>query len=270
MARHVGGCFTRVDEDITRSSVSYPFEPYAVERLNEDQKKLYDEIYPKIIALEDFSYEAAVCGYDTLDNLFMAWGALMIDYPEINNYFMIWENINGDGMTVSLDSLYYCAWEGEESKDKEKIRAGLELFNQECDSIIASLPREASTYERYCYIAVEISKRIQYDYEFEHRGYATPYGIVTGYAICQGYAEIYQYLCAKAGLWCRVVGGSSKNVAHGWNLVKLDSGTYHVDITWADEQGEPGGIEWMRYFMLTQEQILADHEIADGTEATGE
>ena len=37
----------------------------------------------------------------------------------------------------------------------------------------------------------------------------------------------------------------------------------------ADGSGGPWSTDWMRYFMLTQEQILEDHEIDDGTVATG-
>ncbi|NLZ91796.1 MAG: hypothetical protein GX918_07740, partial [Clostridiales bacterium] len=57
--------------------------------------------------------------------------------------------------------------------------------------------------------------------------------------------------------------------AHMWNIVKLDSGTYFLDITWSDDMGLPGSPEWNNYFMLTQDEILIDHEITDGKVATG-
>ena len=61
-----------------------------------------------------------------------------------------------------------------------------------------------------------------------------------------------------------------KRNAHAWNLVKLESGTYHVDLTWADADGNtPLDPAWQSYFMLTQEEILLDHQMDDGTVATG-
>jgi len=250
-------------------SSTYNIEQYSYEKLNQEQKILYDEIKPKIFNLEAFSYSAEEFGYDTLDNLLLAWGALKTDYPEINIYFKIWENNSDEGITRSLDSRFYCVWDENQSQDIDKIKAGLELFNKECEIIIAGIPKKADDYNKYLYLAVEISKRVQYDYDFAHPGYATAYSIVTGYAICNGYSELYQYLCAKAGLWCHFVEGQSQNTSHAWNLIKLDGGTYHVDVTWSSELGEPGDENWMKYFKLTQEQILLDHVITDGTIATG-
>lgn len=52
--------------------------------------------------------------------------------------------------------------------------------------------------------------------------------------------------------------------------MKLESDTYHIDVTWADADGNtPLDSNWQRHFMLTQDEILTDHEIEDGTVATG-
>lgn len=59
-------------------------------------------------------------------------------------------------------------------------------------------------------------------------------------------------------------------MSHAWNLVKLESGTYHVDVTWADaDDNKLLDAGWQSCFMLTQDEILVDHEIDDGTVATG-
>ena len=99
----------------------------------------------------------------------------------------------------------------------------------------------------------------------------TAYGAIQGpVAICQGYSTAFEYLCRKANLWCKQVSGVSQGVSHAWNLVKLKGGTYHVDVTWADSDLNLTLDEgWQRYFMLTQTEILEDHEIDDGTVATG-
>jgi hypothetical protein len=44
---------------------------------------------------------------------------------------------------------------------------------------------------------------------------------------------------------------------------------FYIDITWSDEKGLSGSPEWSSYFMLTQDEILIDHEITDGKAATG-
>jgi hypothetical protein len=254
--KDVTGGFQLIEDD-----VECPYAPYAFDQLNEPQVELYETMKEKVDAMEPFSYEAAIYGYDTLDNLFVAWSALSTDYPEINNYFYIWENINDEGTTVSLDSYYVCLWENEQTQDITEISNGLNVFDKICDDIIAQMPADASAYDKYFYLASALSNHVEYDHTLDQPANYTPYCIVTGNGICQGYAQAYQYLCMKADLWCKVVSGASNGESHAWNTVMINNGIYHVDVTWADEQGEPGSTGWMNYFMLNEEQILQDHEI---------
>jgi|GEM_PF-1978424 hypothetical protein len=63
-------------------------------------------------------------------------------------------------------------------------------------------------------------------------------------AICKGYSMLYEYMCTKLNLECRMITGYSKGASykngqaftwsnHGWNAVKLDSVWYLIDVTWA-------------------------------------
>lgn len=252
-----------------------PFEPYAVNTLTKRQRSLYMELQSKITAMESFSYDVATYGDTIIEDLIAAWDALMIDAPQIKNYFWLDEQFDQNANIISLDSRYYCIWEKEENQDLKAIKKGVAKFEKECDAILADMPEDASAYEKYRYLGIAVSERLQYDYTFTEPAIMSSYGIVTGYAVCQGYAEIYQYLCMKANLFCHIVTGQSasedveETELHVWNLVWINDGTYHVDITWADETGKPRSKEWERYFMLSQEEILRDHIIVDGTEATG-
>ena len=42
----------------------------------------------------------------------------------------------------------------------------------------------------------------------------------------------------------------------------LDTGVYHVDITWSDGLGAPDSSEWLSYFMLTEDEILKSRNIS--------
>lgn len=246
------------------NSIEYPYTSYAYEsgELNDEQLRLYNELYPKIMARELFSYKTEDVGYEVLDNILVAWDALSTDFPQIDNYFTIDEIDDSEGNVLSFDSCYTCIWTDDRNQDTEElITQGILEFEDICNQIIKNIPKESTTYEKYYYLAAALSNRVEYDYLLDLPGNYTPYCIVTGSGICQGYAKAYQYLCQKANLWCRMVSGASENVAHAWNIVKLDSGIFHIDVTWADEQGEPGSEEWLRYFMLTEDQILIDHEI---------
>lgn len=251
----------------------HPFEPYAVESLTEEQRSIYEEMCTKILDMEDFSYPIASSDNETiLSDILAAWDALQLDMPQIKNYFWLDETFDSDGNLLSMDSRYYCVWDENVSTDKADIQEGLERFDEVCDEILALMPEDGTTLEKYRYLAAAVSERLEYDYDFEHPAIMCPYGIVDGYAVCVGYAEIYQYLCMRADLWCHTVTGMAtgyQDELHVWNIIWLDDGTYYVDITWADELGEPGDEEWERYFVLTQEELMQDHEILDGSMATG-
>lgn len=257
------------------SKVSFPYEKgnTAYSGLSKAQKELYNEMLPKVKELTAFEYTAKKDGYTTLDNVLVASSALCKDYPEYELYFDIKEVFSGD-MTTGLKSVYSLPGDSDAKnvKNTAKIKKELEIFEEECNLIVESIPKSFSTYDKYRYLAAVISIRTAYDNDFEGgKPTMTAYGAIQGpVAICQGYSTAFEYLCRKANLWCKQVSGVSQGVSHAWNLVKLKGGTYHVDVTWADSDLNLTLDEgWQRYFMLTQTEILEDHEIDDGTVATG-
>lgn len=266
------GAFRRLampstDED----NVCFPFEEPQIEA-TEGAWARYEEIYPKVVALEDFYYDVETYGTDFMEDLLGAFGIIKTIHPETRNYFMLLEDVDEETYDFyGMYSSYTCRWDVDESDDKTMIRDGIRAFEKSANDILSGLTDDMSAYEKYYYLASEISRNASYDYEFEIPGDEAPWaGIMGGMFICEGYSEAMEYLCRRANLYCKVVSGSSRGMSHAWNLVKLPGGTYYVDITWADEGGEPGSEGWMRYFLLTQDEILIDHEISDGTVATGQ
>lgn len=255
-------------------TLCFPYEQPDFTGLSDGAWEAYEEIYPKIVALEDFYYDVETYGYSYMDDLLSAFAIIRELHPETRNYFMLEEDMQevGDEWVFGgMRSHYFARWDPELSEDKEEIRTAMEAFEQRTQDILAGITEDMSAYERYYYLATVISENASYDYEFVSDADDAPWaGVMGGICICEGYAEAMAYLCQRADLYCTVVSGSSRGVSHAWNLVKLPYGTYHIDVTWADEGGLPGSEGWLRYFMLTQDQILEDHIIIDGTVATGD
>ena len=269
------GCFSLNDQNDVYFLVdltSYPYEPQTHPDMTEAQKKFYDEMLPKIMNFEDFTYDVATYGHETLNDVMGAWGYLMKDYPKINLYFSIVEAEDEDENFIAYKSEYSTRWDTEPSYDIERVRAGLQSFDGKVDDILSGLQYNMSAYQKYQYLAMTISQNANYDYAGEAGAPASMWGgIMGGLSICEGYSEAMLYLCQKANLYCEIVEGIAGNEWHAWNLVKTTEGTYHVDITWCDglSPDDPETMEWQKYFMLNQEKILVDHEITDGTVATG-
>ena len=170
------------------------------------------------------------------------------------------------GPTEEQEELY--------GRDDGYTDAGDEYLAAIGDLVAANLPRDASAYDQYRYIACFVSQCMDYD-NAGKAGLAsvTPRGaILGGKAVCLGYTNSFLYLCERCDLWCAPITGyaSWNGEEHGWNMVKLADGTYYVDVTWCDQIGATIGSEgWESYFMLTEEALTADHGVWTGGPATG-
>ena len=72
----------------------------------------------------------------------------------------------------------------------------------------------------------------------------TAYGALINHtAQCQGYAQLFYLMTAKAGVESRIIIGSANGDGHAWNIVKIDGTFYQVDSTW------DAGAETYRYFL---------------------
>lgn len=74
-----------------------------------------------------------------------------------------------------------------------------------------------------------------------------------GSAVCQGYALAYQDLLNRAGISCFTVGSEGMN--HAWNMVRLDGGYYHVDVTWDDPVWDIPGQVLHENFLLSDSAV---------------
>jgi hypothetical protein len=232
--------------------------------LTAEDKAMYDEVIAKVRAFEPYIRTAQEHGYTEMDRMLSVFGAVALDWPELENYLTTYEVIDGD-MTTAVESLYFMPWDAEmKPADIDKLQEETEFFDVICDHIIECMPEDLSAYDKYRYLATVISLATNYDYDITGgRQSGTAYGsIVGGYSICQGYSRGFLTLCQKADLWCVTIDGvAGEDFSHMWNMVKLDTGYFHIDITWADELGYPDTEEWFGYFMLTEEEISVDHYI---------
>lgn len=80
--------------------------------------------------------------------------------------------------------------------------------------------------------------------------------IVRGTSVCNGYANAYMDIMNRLGVECRMT--VSADGTHGWNLIKIDGNWYHVDVTWDDPVSDAKGRVMHTYFLVTDEELLAD------------
>lgn len=151
------------------------------------------------------------------------------------------------------------------------------LFNRMANKLLDTVSGADSEYEKALMLYNVLQQYVKYDYDALNaysssgqilddegiKAYDAYGAIVNGKAVCEGYAEAYQYLLQRLGIECYIVTGNSKKDggAHEWNLIKLDGKYYHADITW-DDVGALGNL-YHNYFNITTEKILEGHTIED-------
>jgi len=171
-------------------------------------------------------------------------GAFMLDNPWSYSYF---------GGAVGSVTVYY--------RMPDDVAGALEAFDAQAQKVLSGITPSMSEFEKVLYIHDELAKMVEYvDTPNAHNAYGA---LVEGKAVCEGYAEAFQYLLQKAGIQSFAAIGSSINPGtgrgepHEWNYVRIDGKYYHVDLTWND-QGEE---QFHAYFGVTDAMIQEDHDI---------
>lgn len=150
--------------------------------------------------------------------------------------------------------------------------------NNEAERIIGSIiDSNMSEYERVKAIHDWIVINVQYDYaglqnnSISRSAYNADGVFFYKLAVCEGYAEAFQLLCAKAGVQAYMMYGEAGNSvdgwdSHAWNVVRIDGQWYQIDCTWDDPLVNGAVVTGSdnltyTYFLLTDEEMYYDHKL---------
>jgi len=89
--------------------------------------------------------------------------------------------------------------------------------------------------------------------------------LIEGKALCGGFAAALGLLAKKLGFQCMTVSGYSSihNTGvtdHGWNIVKVGTCHYHMDVTWDTCYHHNTGTLQYNYFALTDDEVFTNHD----------
>jgi transglutaminase/protease-like cytokinesis protein 3 len=234
---------------------------YYYNMLDFSQKAAYLELYDAIRTwisdgsdTQPFTYElrnpgSTVDGNDILMDV--KW-----DNPIIAQYFNTVTVKEASGLMTFTDTDDQHIF-----GNTQNVRQLIQDAEVAADTILSGLSPSMSDYDKYWYIAKKLCEETVFDYAFPQvsmRQFLDDSGVygalVNRLSVCQGFAQTYDYLCKRAGLFSIVVSGRTSTGDHAWNIIKLDDGYYHVDTTWIQSSES-------RYFCLTDKQIAVDHTI---------
>ena len=178
--------------------------------------------------------------------------AFRFDHPManmyINAYYYTYQN-GFDGFRITLRTNEQAP---ELDTAAERIQKIGEIESQAL-SFISTL--SGSDTDRLKAIHDYLALGSRYDHSRSVSCYANIYGaMINRYAVCEGYAEAYKYLCDLAGLTSILVTNTAPDVDHTWNYVYTDGAWYGVDVTWDLPQPDGWGDDHWFLFPVTDSE----------------
>lgn len=252
---------------------------YQYADLNDTERIIYKKIVEAIKETQNIvNLGQYSCSVEAIRNVYEH---VVADYPQFfylaksfhYTYTLGSRNINqlilrySDGVTEdSFDNKGNLITQANRDSISQQICA----FNEKVASIIKNIPDTVSDIEKEKQIYDYLQDNIVYDNDAAVLATGPYNGVVPhaydaygaacgGNAVCEGYAELFQYLCYCVGINATQIYGTSMGVGHMWNAVCIENEWYMLDVTW-DDSGN-AGLNCYQYFNLTTTQMEADHTL---------
>lgn len=222
---------------------------YYYSSLSAEEKIEYTKIYNSYMNKKDFTVNV------TEDKLSVLINGILYDNPEI-----FWVD-SSYSFSKSPSGIFVEPEYRFNDEEIEKMKAEL---SAEVSRIVALAGSGASDFGREKFFHDYICKNTVYDLEtYDNFGDSAYSVLIDGKAICEGYARALKMLLDACGIYNYLVVGNTENdegkmEGHMWNVVSVDGGLYHIDVTWDDADGDLGEIIYL-YFNLTDDDIRKDH-----------
>jgi len=161
------------------------------------------------------------------------------------------------GVTIPFDAnLCYAIRTGDTSVLTETER---EIYAYLEDVVEETKARELSRVEAVKALHDYLVLELKYDENFQKLSHS-PEGVMKNQtAVCDGYSRTMRLLLMMAGIESKIVNGTSGGESHAWNLVKMEDGWYHVDVTWDDPLPDVEGKVGYLYFLNNDKDMAKTH-----------
>lgn len=240
-------------------------QSYYYNKLSEENKKIYTSIANAVknldnnFVLKDYTI---IDNETTMKDVETTMQAFFADHPEVfyveNEYIVtnkktILKSYIEVSLNYSVNSKY------DLNMKVQEIKVNMQEYLKRVEGKIS--------FEAELEIHDMLGENIEYD-EYEDlndisKESHTIYGaFVEKRAVCDGFAKALQILLDQKDIESIIVFGNLESEAHAWNMVKLDDGWYHVDLT-SNKSIKEEKVPYVlhTYFNLTNEQIQATHKI---------
>ena len=255
---------TSIDELVKVTGSAMPAETvaslsedkYAYAQLDEETKKVYDEILDAILK------QSEVIGVDTLDTdvLNNAYESVLADYGGL-----FW--VEGYTYTeyTRVNEIVGLEFAPKYTMDSEERKSKQEEIDQVVDEMLGGISVNDSDYDKAKYVYDILISEVEYNIEAEDSQNIIS-ALLNKETVCRGYASATQYLLNMLNIQSAIVTGDTEGEAHAWNLVQLDGEYYYIDTTWGNSSYLNSDSEQQKfinysYFAVTTDELEKTHNI---------
>ena len=260
--------YDEYNEEFKINEIKISENSYYYYKLTEQQKNIYTAIANGVksltndVKLKKYEY---IDSETTMKDVEVALHKFLLDHPEV--YYMddkytvsTKTGITGTGVIVGLTYQFGSI---------EELNNSVARLNSKFDEILNEATIEkGKDFENEQKIHDVLSKKVTY-YEYEDLSkipskYHTIEGTLTeNLAVCDGLAKTFQILLDKVGIKSIIVSGSLNVTSHAWNMVQLEDGWYHTDITSDNSIKTEKKVVFHSYFNINTETIKKTHVISE-------
>lgn len=179
--------------------------------------------------------------------------------PDIVSYDCTWTDSVLTFTPEYRESLLCAAWLADtatntQTKDLSYLAAVAETFSAQA--------QHGTERHRASILHDLLIQSTEYYADEQNPGQTASDALLSGQAVCAGYADAYRLLLLLNKIDCQyVIGTVEQNeevIAHGWNKVKIDDTWYNVDVTW-DDPADSEKAPLDKYFLISDVQLLENH-----------
>ncbi len=197
---------------------------YYYEQLEDDEHRLYEQVYRGIMARRD-GFRFASTDEKVLDRVHTA---VLYDHPEIFWCEMSYKTIQNKYSKSFYVYPEYIYKEGEIAEKKAKIE-------KKKAQILSGVKKDAGDYEKLLYVYEWVIEHTEYVLESKNNQNIESVFLYEE-SVCSGYAKAVQYLLKDLDVPATYVVGTTdyRKTNHAWNLVSCEGEYYYLDATWGD------------------------------------
>lgn len=247
------GSLDDITDDLLLECISSYLDNFAVEidltscldgfRIEENR---VDELISRVVKVFEYKY---------MQDPFVFYldGAMQVGYELQSG----WGSRYLTSMTLKLKK--YDRYENLDVNELEQIKAAM---ISEAQAIVDLAGTDRAEWEKLLIAHDELVRRISYDTSLNQSNNQTASALLDDYSLCKGYAQSFKLICDLMSIECQVISGQADGIEHAWNLVKLDGGYYHIDVTHDDpvpDRGPSGPVDH-RHFLRSDDMMSETHQ----------